>query len=294
MTKQFRVNMKFNVPVEPVLRIHALNTCQLLDHKPPFFFRGEFHPFWELVYVTEGELTAASEERIYTMRKGDLIFHKPMEFHRIWSMENQELHALVIGFCAGSQILDDLGGRAFVLSPGQQATLDSLAEFLHANFPYALNNYLNAIVQTRGSNAALIQLFVNRLELLLVSLALQNETLQVKEHSAERDAQLYRRIVELLNAHIADGISMDEIARTLGCSTASIKRSFAKYSDIGIHKYLLKLKISAAMQMLQAGMTSGEISRQLSFSNQNYFSSVFKRETGQTPSEFRSSTIPGE
>ena len=55
---------------------------------------------------------------------------------------------------------------------------------------------------------------------------------------------------------------------------------------MGIHKYLLKLKTAAAIQLLQQGCSVNEVSRQLGFANQNYFSTVFKRETGLPPSRY--------
>ena len=49
-----------------------------------YYFVGEMHNFWELVYVTEGSLFVSEDNRIYKLNEGDIIFHKPMEFHKIW------------------------------------------------------------------------------------------------------------------------------------------------------------------------------------------------------------------
>ena len=45
--------MPHNLPVTPVLRITALNNCITLNFPHPYNFRGEFHPFWEMVYALE-------------------------------------------------------------------------------------------------------------------------------------------------------------------------------------------------------------------------------------------------
>ncbi|MGN0492964.1 MAG: cupin domain-containing protein, partial [Acutalibacteraceae bacterium] len=53
------------------------------DRDKDFFFAGESHDFWEAVFVSKGEITATADERIYKLSQGMLLFHKPMEFHRL-------------------------------------------------------------------------------------------------------------------------------------------------------------------------------------------------------------------
>ena len=52
-------------------------------------------------------------------------------------------------------------------------------------------------------------------------------------------------------------------------------------------KYFNNIKITAAKSMLKEGFTVKETSEKFGFSNQNYFSTVFKKITGKSPSDFR-------
>ena len=45
-------------------------------------FSGEAHDFWECVYVKEGTATICASDKVYRLEKGDIIFHKPLEFHK--------------------------------------------------------------------------------------------------------------------------------------------------------------------------------------------------------------------
>ena len=56
---------------------------------------------------------------------------------------------------------------------------------------------------------------------------------------------------------------------------------------MGVIKYFTGLKINLAAKMLEQGTSIVEISKALSFDNQNYFSTVFKREMGVSPSAYR-------
>lgn len=281
--------MDRNFTFSPVLQITALNNCLKAVFRYPYNFRGEFHPFWEMVYAVSGTFRVASNEKVYTMQKGDVIFHKPMEFHRLWTMEGQDVQAYIIGFCGDGSLLNQLEGGAFVLSEAQRQRLEALMTYVGETFSYEYRygwNYLAGMEEQQSEKAVQIQGYVERLKLFLLSLAQENVHLTVKEHSDSEDSRIYRSTIQALTEHMGGWINAEQIAEKLHYSPTRIKRVFAKYSDIGIHKYLLKLKTAQAIELLHAGVSCSEVSRKLGFSNQNYFSTVFKRETGYPPSYY--------
>lgn len=278
------------LPVSPVLQITTLNNCLTANFHHPYYFRGEFHPFWEMVYAKEDCFCVAGGDKVYTMRKGDVIFHKPMEFHRLWSMDSKDVHAYIIGFCAEGGMLEQLEDRAFELNHRQQAQLEEIMHFASTAFPRikrgGMNNHLVTMSENRNELSVQLQVFVDQFQLFLLSLAYDSSPLTAKEISDSEDTRLYQQIVRLLTEHTRDWITEKEISQQLCYSQSRIKRTFAMFSDVGIHKYLLKLKTAEAIRLLHDGLPCSEISRLLGFSNQNYFSTVFKRETGTAPSRY--------
>jgi AraC-like DNA-binding protein len=278
--------MKYHISLEPVLRINMLNTCSLFRASHPYNFHREFHPFWELVYVVEGTLRVACQERVYTLKQGDLVLHRPMELHRLWSVEDHSFRVLVVGFCAEGPLLSQLKSTAFELNLNQQTQINNLILQLQKNFPDTKYQFLQHASQAQEAYAPQLQMFANALEIFLISLLHQPDLPQPKPQSLSQSALLYGRIVDALNGSPDGWITAGEIAEKLHCSESQVKQTFARYSDMGIHKYLLKLKTAAAIQLLQQGCSVNEVSRQLGFANQNYFSTVFKRETGLPPSRY--------
>ena len=53
---------------------------QIYDSK--FSFHGEAHNFWEMLYIIRGNAIVSADERVYSLSNDDIIFHKPMEFHK--------------------------------------------------------------------------------------------------------------------------------------------------------------------------------------------------------------------
>ena len=70
-------------------------------------------------------------------------------------------------------------------------------------------------------------------------------------------------------------------------SPVSVKQTFSRYAGMSIMAYFNNLKITAAISMLKSGMTVQEVAQRLGFSSQNYFSTVFKRIRGVSPSTFK-------
>ena len=63
----------------------------LFEHHFPgdWDFEGESHDFWECVYVIKGDIFASGDGKVYNLSEGEIIFHRPMEFHRLW-LDNKD------------------------------------------------------------------------------------------------------------------------------------------------------------------------------------------------------------
>ena len=99
-------------------------------------------------------------------------------------------------------------------------------------------------------------------------------------------ADNYRRIVRTLEEHIQERLTQADIAGLCSMSEASLKKTFSKYTGIGIMTYFTQMKIRHAMEMLEDGIGINETSERLGFCDRNYFSTVFKRVTGRSPASF--------
>lgn len=274
---------------ERILKIERFKTLFEGNYKCPYNFTGEFHPFWEAVYVTEGEVNVSGDERVYSLSRGDIIFHKPMEFHRLWSRKNKDIHVIILSFQATGTLLSQFEGRVLSLDSESLEQMEQFISFLKKNFHDCGGNFAKAMREGGQTTAGKTQIALNLFENFMISLP--NHTLAPTKREKENVSETYRQIITELNANVYGWVTIPELAQKCNFSPAQIKRVFAKYSDIGIHKYFIKLKVAAAIKMLGDGREIAEISRTLSFSGQNYFSCVFKRETGYSPTAYREKVL---
>ena len=83
-------------------------------------------------------------------------------------------------------------------------------------------------------------------------------------------------------------LDLDKVASICGYSPSYFSRSFRKYFGINFVQYLLQVRLDNAKQLLKSSsMTVAEISEKTGFQSLSYFSTIFKRETGLSPNQYR-------
>jgi AraC family transcriptional regulator, melibiose operon regulatory protein len=84
--------------------------------------------------------------------------------------------------------------------------------------------------------------------------------------------------------------SMSEVARAVGCSRARLFRIFRQTAGMTPNDYLQRLRVSRAGELLaNTSRPVTEIAIACGFSSSQYFSNVFRKHLGQTPTAFRAS-----
>lgn len=247
-------------------------------------FSGEIHNFWEMVYVTEGNVIVSADNDVVKLKSGSVIFHKPLEFHSLSSVGDEPATVMVITFMATGEFIKKFENRIIELTDEQIEDAKKITKFFPSPIDHDSNSIVN-LLQTIEKKPALGQKFKNLVELFIISL--ENEPSAKTTSVSSLEIDIYKKAIDVLNNHKYTSISIEETASLCNVSPAYLKKVFRKYTGLGIHKYFLKLKLSEAKQMIKSGVPISAIAEKLSFCNQNYFSVVFRREEGMSPSKYK-------
>lgn len=101
---------------------------------------------------------------------------------------------------------------------------------------------------------------------------------------------LYRRIVQsklFIDANYSMAINLDAIADEATFSKFHFMRLFKKTYGKTPHQYLTTVRIEKAKHLLQTNMRVSEVCYAVGFDSITSFTSLFKKQTGQTPSAFQ-------
>ncbi len=249
-----------------------------------YSFEGEFHNFWEILILQEGELCISEDDRVYTLTRNQIIFHKPNSFHNLQAA-SENVKYIVISFNVFGNYIDRFRGKILNLSDEQLEYVDKISKMFTDEGLATEVMKITKFLKIMRDKPALYHRFANLVELLLISLS--ESDMSSPKLVDNDETRLYKKAINTLEESVCGNISVVELARECNISTAQLKRVFSKYAGIGIHEYFLQIKIMYAKKLLANGMSVTEVSDKMSFSSQNYFSVVFKRKVGMSPLQYK-------
>jgi AraC family transcriptional regulator len=119
-----------------------------------------------------------------------------------------------------------------------------------------------------------------------------------------RPVQLYRgglgstrlrRIKELVQAKLEGDLSLDEMAQSVGLSTAHFARMFRKSTGETPHQFVLRRRLERAKAMLRAPDARVlDVAVACGFKTQQHFAQVFRDVWGVSPTEYRQDLVGSE
>ncbi len=116
---------------------------------------------------------------------------------------------------------------------------------------------------------------------------------EIRQTRHSNSTVLVNRAINFIQYHYDEKISLDDVAEKLHLSKHYLCSVFKKATGENMSMYINKLRIEKAKNLLfkQNGMAK-EIFEEVGYSNQQYFSKVFKRITGMTVMEYKESMMP--
>ncbi|GIP34168.1 helix-turn-helix domain-containing protein [Paenibacillus sp. J2TS4] len=95
-------------------------------------------------------------------------------------------------------------------------------------------------------------------------------------------------IEKYIREHYDKDISLQDVAATVHMSESYFSRVFKKYSGVSFIEYVTQLRLEKAKQLLQRPDAKiYEVALAVGYQDSRYFSQLFRKWTGETPTEFR-------
>lgn len=280
--------MKNSITVNEVYSLHYFKYCKRFD------IEGESHDFWEFLYVDAGEVNAVAGDKTYHLKQGEAIFHKPGEFHNIYT-EDRFANSIVISFSSKSKPMNFFKEKILTFSEYERSILGLIIDEASVAYPDTLNEvFAYSLGENKSNRIGSDQVIRQNLELLLLSLVRRGETGKRKEYgvgqtvknSVQQD-RIVDNIKKFVAEHLYTDFTLSDLSRELFFSKTYLKEVFRKKTGTSINQYRIGLKLDEAKRLIsQKNHTFTEIAYKLGFTSVHYFSRVFKTHTGASPSEY--------
>lgn len=247
---------------------------------------SESHDFPEILYIAKGRHKPVIDGKEYSVSAGQLIIYAPGAFHTAW--ERSYAESLILSFRIACDAILPLCNQVITLTPLQKQTFlqiveDSLAclRGVHAN---EIEQGLKGMALKENADPATLQRIKKQLEFFLTDISV---SLKMYDLSQTKRAGDFDQVVDFLNRHISDNLTLAQIADGCGMSVSKLKLLFRENTGGGAIDYFIALKIDHAKDLIRKGdLNFTQIAEALGFHSLHYFSRTFKKITSYSPSQY--------
>ena len=257
--------------------------CQVRN--PQFIMTGHHcHNCFELYYVENGDCRFLTKDHLDDLHAGDFILIPPMTLHYT---------RYVFGSCKRTVILfrrEDISEDVMPMLPRGEAFFSETRRF-HVPEAYQrqVSECLRQIVlegKLADDRSPLMRHSFFQILLLLCS--------RVCLFPSESPGNIHttdQQIVQtacFIHANYMLPITSSDIAQAVGFSSNHLSRKFRRTTGVGLHEYLVFVRLDhAAQELISTEDSITDIALRCGFSDSNYFKDSFKKKYGVTPRAYR-------
>ena len=279
--------------LQSVLNISKIVTIHYYEFDRNFVFHGESHNFWEMVYVDKGVVEIKRDEERITLKQGEVVFHCPDEFHSIKALDSSP-NFFVISFVCDSPMMQYFEKYQTTLNKDLRSFISAILKESELIYNIPKNKpdlkKLKRKEDAPFGGEQLIKTYLEQLLILLTRDITKRGKINIFPSKESMENHLVLEIKKYIEENIEKTIRIEDICKKFGYSKSFLSKMFHCQCDETLANYTTKLKIKKAKQLIRDDhLNFAQISARLDFDNPQYFSRVFKRITGMSPTEFKQS-----
>lgn len=290
-----------SIDLKDCITVDKIFTIHYFEYMSDFSFPGESHDFWEFICVDKGDVKIRMGDSDIILKKGQVAFHKPNEFHTVDATGTSAPNLVVISFRCTNPAMSFFKEKVLKIDELERTILADIIAEAKTVFKGRLDDpYQTEMIRSASATPDAEQLIKIHLEYFLIHLMRRyNQTSAVHSDSTvpalkvtkmKSDTEVLNRIIHYMETHLNSRITIEQICKDNMIGRSQLQKLFQQKTGLGIIEYFSNMKIESAKEMIRTGhMNFTQISEQLGYASIHYFSRQFKKNTDMTPSEYASS-----
>ncbi|MBO7250231.1 MAG: helix-turn-helix transcriptional regulator [Clostridia bacterium] len=277
--------------------ISTIFSIAYIDDDYTFLERESSPDIWAMIYIEKGEYALVTNKEPLVLRQGELFLHRSTneELIALKQKSQENACALIISFRCASSAMHFFNNKKIPINITARLHLSTiLYEIPYTRYlPFNSPDLVGFKPHLDKPLWAGDQTVIMRLELMLIDIIRSDSTFKkipstiIKKDDALSD-DLCLKVIEYMELHINEKLSMETLSRSLSFSKSYISRRFAATYGCSIIDYFNQMKLNEAKRLIRdTNKNFFEISDMLMFSNSHYFSTLFKKHTGLTPTQYK-------
>ncbi len=247
-------------------------TIHYFNHRictPEWVIEPRITPFTEITYIISGEAVYIVNGKHYTVRAGDLVYVKKNSRESAFANP----HNLMECYSFNGHILDLTGNEIILPLPVVSHVgvhPDIIAYYQELNTAW--------LVREPGYNTKARAIF-------MIILQRFYKLIWHPNYKSDYDKRI-KRVLQYTIDHFMEPLTVNDMAKMVKLSPLYFGRLFKNETGQSYKQYLNLIRINKAENMLKSGIRNvSEVASACGFSDVFYFSKLFKRVKGYSPSD---------
>ncbi len=251
------------------LRIEVIDVVDA-NHVPFWSCINHKHPWYEINYLTRGDVDIILDKKEFQAKKGDCILVPANTFHENWGTESGD-----DGFCIRFSLERDITAK-------NDGCFDEISHILKAPHPAPFQANVEPLLSAKslyGLQSSFVQLLLSVCELF------ENNAYEKKVLISPT---ISNQVLIYLREYYQSKIHVEDVAKALNISYRALAKKFKAETGKSIIEALTEIRINAAKPLLlTTNYTLAQIASMVGFEDESYFSKTFTKFTQCPPSVFR-------
>lgn len=267
--------------------IHYCNYRYFNDPKRSWSRLSRALQHHEFLLVTGGKGSFVIDHKKYVLKPGTLLYICPDVKHVLGTDDVDPLCFLSVHFSyAEVSMKDDLWGINENVAKLPMQVVSELKDY------YQVEDILGKMIVCWNTKLPGYEFESKTFLQQLIFAIIQNTKKQPENYSTSLKVET---IITYLHKKINKKVSLDELADMVQLSPTYLSRAFKRSTGYSVIEFFNKMKIDKAKELiLEGGMKIKEVAQTLGFTDEFYFSRIFKRVSGISPTEFQSKNVHGD
>ena len=250
----------------------------------PWRYETHDHSAVEILLTLEGMVTYTIEDKIYQVRKGEILIVPPDTLHSLTMGEGSSRYLFLFESDAIMTMRD----------------IKSMAMYFHK--PFHLRDGSDAHVRIRELLLRAREAYEKR-ELMWNTMCYscilrvyatlgQRYLSGIKPRTGDNmrnmDSEVINAVMTYINNHYREELSLEDVARFAGFSRYYFSRSFKRQTGYSFKDYLCQKRLQVAMDLLiRTNRSMRDVAIESGFGSVATFNRVFREKKGCTPTQYR-------
>lgn len=272
-----RSHVAFKDKSKPLI-VGSCGTYRLYKHPRLPTYRPRGRVDFQMIYVSAGSahfhFDHAENDTVVTA--GNMVLFRPKEFQKYEYYAEDQTEVYWVHFTGGNvtNILRSYGIKD-----------DMRVFYMGTSLEYEriFKRMISELQQCRADYQEMLVLLLNHLFILIHRQVTKRHVLKIEYLEYEMDAA-----AQYFNDHYNTNISIDQYAKSRGMSVSWFIRNFKACIGTTPMQYIVSIRITNAQALLETTTYPvAEIGRIVGYENPLYFSRIFHKQKGFSPSEYR-------